>query len=174
MSPPRARRTPQLSPILTLCSLPAQPHPHGGKASRCRWHILTHSTDLPKGILTEAEKDAENMLRARKDQDVHHGAQSKAPTWAALRCPQPGQPGCRQPKPAVSDPPLVAIKHSKVHEPATKAAFSKLKAGPERWDAGSRLRCPHTRKRRDPGPGEQCSSQLQPQPTQPALLQGRC
>lgn len=65
----------------------------------------------------------------------------RPPTWAALRCPQPGQPGCRQPKPAVSDPPLVAIKHSKVHEPATKATFSESKAGSECWDTGSQVSC---------------------------------
>lgn len=78
----------------------------------------------------------------------------RSPTGAALRCPQPGQPGCRQPKPAVSDPPLVAIKHSKVHEPATKAAFSEHKAGSECWDAGSGDSCPYTRHKQGHGPGE--------------------
>lgn len=62
------------------------------------------------------------------------GLSPRPPTLAALHYPQPGQPGCRQPKPAVSDPPLVAIKHSKVHEPTTKAAFSKHNAGSKCWD----------------------------------------
>lgn len=99
----------------------------------------------------------------------------RPPIWAALRCPQPGQPGCRHPKPAVSDPPLVAIKHSKVHEPATKATFSESKAGSECWDTRSQVSCvpPQGKSRAldqesDAQPSSSFSSR--PQPT----LQPRC
>lgn len=140
INPPWARRTAQLDSLLTQCSLPTGPHSHGGeKRSRRRQHILACSSDLPKGIPTEAGKDAENHAQGKEGPGC-------TPRGSG-RGPQPGQPGCRQPKPAVSDPPLVAIKHSKVHEPATEAAFSESKAGSECWDTGSRVSCPHTRQR---------------------------
>lgn len=78
---------------------------------------------------------------------LHTTGLSPRPTPGLPPRTELGQPDCRQPKPAVSDPPLVAIKHSKVHEPAAKAAFSKRKAGSERGDAWSQVRGPQPRQR---------------------------
>lgn len=47
--------------------------------------------------------------------------------------PPAGLARSRQPKPAVSDPPLVAIKHSQVHEPAAPSAGQALGVGNPGW-----------------------------------------
>lgn len=99
----------------------------GRKWRRCRQHILACSTVLPKGALTEAGKDAGNTPRARERLPAQVGLSPSSPA---------GLPCCRQPKPAVSDPPLVAIKHSQVHEPAATATCSERQAGSGRWHAG--------------------------------------
>lgn len=99
----------------------------GRKWRRCRQHILACSTVLPKGAPTEAGKDAGNTPRARERLPAQVGLSPSSPA---------GLPCCRQPKPAVSDPPLVAIKHSQVHEPAATATCSERQAGSGRWHAG--------------------------------------
>ena len=92
INPPWARRTAQLDSLLTQCSLPTGPHSHGGEsradADSTSWLA---AVTFPKEFPLRLGKMLKTMLRARKGQAAHRGAQAEAPSPGSLAAGSPSQ-----------------------------------------------------------------------------------